>query len=84
MTEIDGEEFAWWMAYDQIDPIGQEREDLRTAMICTTMAQAHGAKDARVEDFILRFEPEPELTQQERIAAARAAMATMRTRGKRK
>lgn len=48
------------MAYAQVEPFGPEREDLRFALICTTMANAWRGKDARpfkLQDFVLDFSP---------------------------
>lgn len=50
------------MAYDLIDPIGEYRADLRTAMICTTLANIHRDAQQRsepyqLEDFMLKFDP---------------------------
>ena len=38
--EIDSAEFAEWMAYDRLDPIGQWRDDLRMAILASTIANA--------------------------------------------
>ena len=76
--EVNSKEYAWWMAYDRIDPIGQERDDIRAALICETIAKAAGNKNCSIDDFILKFQPEPSLTRADRIQKVRAAMATMK------
>jgi hypothetical protein len=53
-------EFRRWMAYYQIEPFGEERADLRNALLCLTIAQVHGAKQAKklkLSDFVLKFGP---------------------------
>lgn len=50
-------EFREWQAYDRIEPFGEERADLRMAILATVAAQVGGAKNARPADFLPRFEP---------------------------
>lgn len=42
--EISAREFAEWIAYDAIDPIGRERDDWRAAAILTMLANIHRGK----------------------------------------
>lgn len=44
------------MAYYQIEPFGEHRDDLRMATICTTIASCHGAKKIKPADFMPDFE----------------------------
>src|SRR5262245_59737592 len=37
-------EFAEWMAYDAIEPIGEPRADLRAGLICSTIVNAYGGR----------------------------------------
>lgn len=55
--EIDSAEFSEWMAYDQIDPIGAEREDLRMGILASTVVHAQHPK-ARCcpADFMPKFD----------------------------
>ena len=56
MDRITSAEFAEWIAYDRISPIGELRADLRSAMLLTLLTNAlsdEKAKAARVEDFVL-------------------------------
>lgn len=55
-------EFTEWMAFYQLEPFGEERADLRSAIVATTVANAHRGKHQRpyrVEEFMPRFERYP-------------------------
>ena len=54
--EISSEEFAWYMAYDRIDPFGNERADLGVGIICQTLAGVNGVKKTKPSDFMPDFE----------------------------
>jgi hypothetical protein len=54
---IDSREFAEWIAYDRMDPIGQDRADLRAALVSATVARSIGGGKAEINDFMLKFEP---------------------------
>ncbi len=48
-----------WMAYFEIEPFGEERADLRSAIACMTTAQAMGLKKNGGGKFSLKdFMPE--------------------------
>ena len=56
-SEIDSAEFSEWMAFDQLDPIGAEREDLRMGILASTVVRAqHGKSDVRPLDFMPDFD----------------------------
>lgn len=44
MREVDSREFSEWMAFDQLDPIGAEREDLRMGILASTIVKSQHAK----------------------------------------
>jgi len=51
------------MAYAKIEPFGEKRADLRSAIIACTMANAWRGKNQKPlkpADFMPRFEPPPE------------------------
>ena len=56
--KIDSHEFAEWLAYDRISPIGEERQDLNAGIISATIANAHAAKGRhfKAADFMPDFE----------------------------
>ena len=61
MSHMSAREFAEWMAYSQIEPWGEERADLRAALICKVLADINtpkGKQRAKLEDFMLRFDRE--------------------------
>ncbi len=69
--EIDSAEFSEWLAYDQIDPIGQQREDLRAGIIAATVANSSGNSkhQFKPEEFMPRFgEPPKRQTAEEQMA----------------
>ena len=52
------EQLYKWMAYASIEPFGDERADLRSAIISYTVANAlagKGAKSLEIEDFMPKF-----------------------------
>lgn len=53
-AEIDSAEFAEWWAYYDIEPFGQERDNLHAAMIASVAANAAGAK-TKITDFMLKI-----------------------------
>lgn len=56
--EIDSAEFTEWMAYYQLEPFGEERADLRAAIIASTIANAFSKKRSKPQDFMPQFERE--------------------------
>jgi len=42
-----------WELYEELEPFGERRADYRAASICHVIAMANGAKDAKLEDFLL-------------------------------
>jgi hypothetical protein len=38
LAGIDSAELTEWLAYDRIEPFGEQRADLRTGLICSTVA----------------------------------------------
>lgn len=46
-------EFRQWQRFAEIEPFGEEREDLRTALICVRILQAAGAKRVSLKDQIV-------------------------------
>jgi len=61
-------EFSEWIAYAQIEPFGEYRDDLRSALIASVMANAwRGSKSKpyKIKDFLLNFEPPKQQSWQE-------------------
>ena len=56
------------MAYSQVEPFGEERADLRSAIIACIIANVNRGKDQRpfeVSDFMPKFDPPKEMTEDE-------------------
>lgn len=52
---MDAEEFKYWMAYYAIDPWGEERSDIRSAIVAATVSNSNPyrrGRSARVDDFL--------------------------------
>ncbi|MCS7294432.1 MAG: DUF4035 domain-containing protein [Dehalococcoidia bacterium] len=52
--KVSAREFAEWMAYDRLDPIGRERDDWRAAALLTMLANLNrkkGRKPYTLKDF---------------------------------
>lgn len=54
-----------WIEYDQIEPFGEERADLRIAQLCALIANIWRGKRSRrykIDDFMFNFGPRSERT----------------------
>lgn len=70
LKNISARELTEWMAYYQVEPFGEARDDLRMGMICSTIANVNRGKNGRVykpEDFIPRFDRPKQQTWQEQL-----------------
>ena len=62
LASIRPTQLAEWMALNDIDPFGDERADMRTALQTMQLAQVQGAKRPgggyfELSDFMLDFRP---------------------------
>ena len=60
LASLDSSEITEWIAYDQLEPFGEQREDLRVGQICSTVANhsfSPPKKPHRPSDYML-FSPE--------------------------
>jgi len=75
--EISAREFSEWLAYGQIEPWGEQRADMRNALVCCILANAHRGKNQaafKVDDFMPEFDrqkPSPEALKQKFEALAK-------------
>ena len=53
-SRIDAREFAEWMAYDRLSPIGDDRADASAALVAYTVASVFGGR-AKFEDFMPEY-----------------------------
>lgn len=49
-------EFNEWAKYYSLEPFGEERADLRNALLCEVIARCNGAKGVKLTDFLLFHE----------------------------
>jgi hypothetical protein len=54
---MSADQFVGWLAYTTIEPFGEERDDLRSAIIASTVANSQRAKGKAftVDDFMPVF-----------------------------
>jgi len=56
---MDAQEFAEWLAFDQIEPFGANREDQRTGLIASTIVNVNkkpGKTPSKWSDFLPPYE----------------------------
>lgn len=92
LKRMPSSELTEWMAFDQLEPFGEPRADMRAALVCATTANSRRGRDDRpfgLDDFMLGpFGPEAqdEAAANERAVADwhahRAARAIRRMAGK--
>ena len=58
-------EFAMWQAYYRVEPFGQARDDMRSAVSTAILAGMWSGKSITPEDCLLKFKDGTEQTQQE-------------------
>jgi hypothetical protein len=84
--QMDSREFAEWMAYSRIEPIGDKRGDYQAALIASTthnaVASAFGGKSVNMNEFVLTFGPPRKQTPEE--MRARILFAIGKKKRKRK
>jgi hypothetical protein len=59
LARMSSEELSMWMAYEVLEPFGQVRADMRSAQICSTLANINRSKETKpfsVSDFMFRFD----------------------------
>jgi hypothetical protein len=81
LGKLDSRELTEWMALDGMDPIGQERDDLRAGIVASVVANCHSTKGRfKPSDFVPKFGPRAEKrkTPTELAAMAQAITGLMR------
>lgn len=56
---MTSEELSMWKAYENIEPFGEVRADLRAALICSVLANVNRGKNTKpftTADFMLNFD----------------------------
>ena len=73
LERCDSREIAEWMAYDSVEPFGEDRADLRAGIIASQIVNVHLSKGQRATvpaDFMPDFDPKPKPAQSQREMAA--------------
>jgi len=75
LDSIPIELFHEWIAYNCIDPIGEDRKDWRSALVACTIANSMRTKRGRrlrISQFMPKFGPRPRQTWQQQKAIFKA------------
>lgn len=93
-ARISSAEFAEWIAFNNLEPFGEERADLRAGIIASTVANvgSQGRKQFKPQDFMPTYGPQRKPRQSvedmkavlraaSKAGAARAAKAKRKARG---
>jgi hypothetical protein len=87
LEEMTSSEVADWMAYERLEPWGEERADLRTGILASLVANVTRGKDQKAYgpvDFMPDFEPKEEsegkgqLEQHDLVSKVRAVFGMFR------
>jgi len=80
LEHLSAHEFAEWMAYSQIEPWGEERADMRAALICKILADFNtpkGKQPMKLSDFMLKFDQERKVQSTEELIGTAAQITAM-------
>jgi hypothetical protein len=64
--QLSATQIAEWEAFDKLEPIGKLRDDYRTALLCTLIANMFSnkkSKPAKLTDFLLQWDKKPKKRQ---------------------
>lgn len=74
MEQLTAKQLAEWEAYNNIDPIGEWRNDFKfsymASIISNLMIQAYGKKGSKmteIKDFLLQWDKEEESSKQQSV-----------------
>ncbi len=68
LSRLSSKEVTDWQAFSAIEPFGEEREDIRAAMVACTVANALRSSKSppcKIKDFMLNFEPPKQQSKQD-------------------
>lgn len=69
LARISSRELTEWAVFErEYGPLGPERGDWQAAVVAHTLATVHGAKNAKLADFLPRWGPKPRQTGEEQLA----------------
>ena len=79
---IDAPTFALYMAYDRLDPFGEERGDVRMALNTAYMVNAFSGSKMKVADCMLDFQPKTDKQKADKMLAKMSQFAAGHNQGK--
>lgn len=68
LSRVGSKELSEWIAYYRLDPFGQERADMRAAVVASIIANVNRDKKQKpytMMDFMLNFEPPKQMSTKE-------------------
>ena len=75
LNKIDSRELSEWMAFYQLEPFGEWRDDYRAGMISATLANINRGKDTKPYDVQRDFMPfYPQDTPRNKATELRASL----------
>lgn len=81
LAELSSQQLAEWLAYFQLEPWGEDRADLRTGIVASTVANANRSpkqkRPYQPDDFMPHFDGEdeaPEVSAQRLMAQMKSAL----------
>ena len=84
-SRLTSSEITTWLAYYMLDPMGGEREDLRSGIIAATIANVNrgkGTQPFEPSDFMPKFGPEKETVQAPEDMMAQMKLITAAAKAK--
>lgn len=78
-AEIDSAEFAEWIALSTLEPIGEDADYYRTAIVAQQIVRCMGGKNTKIGDFIPQFD-KPQQSHASVEGAIRTWLRTSRKR----
>ena len=76
LAGITATQFRRWSEFALLEPFGEERADIRNAILCRLVAIIAGNKNAKLDDFMPRF-GKPKQRQDWRVTKANIKMHLM-------
>jgi len=82
-SRISSREFAEWLAYDRLEPIGAVRDDWNAALVAQTVAGIFAGRGhrPRLADFVLRWDRGEQRSAEEIKAGLSTWLAKKRKKG---
>lgn len=78
LSEISADDLMEWVAYNEIEPFGEARADLRAGIVASTIANVNRPKNSRAlrpGDFMPDFTPREPQTTESMVQVLKLAIA---------